>query len=135
MLYSIVLALIALSLLLGTIAFYRIYLSPNAKFPGPKLWAITRLPMAYNQFRGHLPYRISELHDKYGPVVRVAPFDISFITPDAWNDIYGKQPGKPQLAKDPYSFLRRPGEVNDLLFEPSDAEHGRMRYVARVHET
>ena len=59
--------------------------------------------------------------------MRVAPFDISFITAEAWNDIYGKQPAKPQLQRDPLSFLRRPEEVNDILFEPDDIEHGRMR--------
>ncbi|CZR65384.1 related to isotrichodermin C-15 hydroxylase (cytochrome P-450 monooxygenase CYP65A1) [Phialocephala subalpina] len=122
--------LAALSVLLGGISVYRLYLSPLAKFPGPKTWAISRLPMAYNLlWCGHLPYKIAELHEKYGPVVRLAPTEISFITPDAWTDIYGRSPGKPQLLKDPFSFLRRAGQWNDLLFEPDDVQHARMRRV------
>ncbi|KUJ21564.1 putative cytochrome P450 monooxygenase [Mollisia scopiformis] len=122
-----ILTLTALVIFLGTFSVYRLYLHPNSKFPGPKLWAISRVPMAYNLARGRLPYRIAELHDKYGPVVRVAPNDLSFITAEAWNDIYGKPVGRPQLAKDPVAFLRNPNDYADLLFEPDPTEHGRMR--------
>jgi cytochrome P450 len=37
---------------------------------------------------GELPYRVKNLHDKYGSVVRVAPDELSFIDPRAWKDIY-----------------------------------------------
>ena len=32
--------------------------------------------------------KIKDLHDIYGPVVRIAPNELSFISPKAWNDIY-----------------------------------------------
>ena len=36
--------------------------------------------------------RIKALHDIYGPVVRVAPNELSFIAPEAWKDIYYDKP-------------------------------------------
>ena len=36
--------------------------------------------------------KIKALYDIYGPVVRVAPNELSFITPEAWNDIYCDKP-------------------------------------------
>lgn len=32
--------------------------------------------------------KIKDLHDIYGLVVRIAPNELSFISPKAWNDIY-----------------------------------------------
>ncbi len=36
---------------------------------------------------------MAKLHDKYGPIVRVAPGELSFLNPDAWKDIYGHRTG------------------------------------------
>lgn len=36
-----------------------------------------------------------------GPIVRLSPNELSFNTPQAWEDIYGLRPGRPNLAKDP----------------------------------
>ena len=29
------------------------------------------------------------MHERYGPVVRLAPYEVSFIDEKAWSDIYG----------------------------------------------
>ena len=86
--------------------------------------------MAYNLLRGRLPYRISELHEQYGPVVRLAPAELSY-TDDAWNDIYAKPVGKPQLRKDLLQFLLPSTGYKGLLFEDNDIEHSRMRFVSK----
>lgn len=52
---------------------YNLCFHPLRKVPGPKLWAATLLPAYYNRIRGTAIFRIKELHDQYGPVVRVAP--------------------------------------------------------------
>jgi hypothetical protein len=51
-----------------TLAFYRLYLHPLAKFPGPKLAAITRYYEAYYDIvqNGQYTFRIAEMHKKYG---------------------------------------------------------------------
>jgi len=40
--------------------------------------------MTYNNIAGKLPFETAKLHDRYGPVVRVGPNDLSFISPEAW---------------------------------------------------
>ncbi len=114
-----------------SIALYRLFLSPLSHFPGPLLWSISRLPYAYHVYVGRIIYTIASLHDTYGPVVRVAPNEISFITPEAWNDIYGTfkgdAGGKSQMRKDPDLFFRPSEGSHDMTFELVDAEHARQR--------
>ncbi|KAG4423108.1 hypothetical protein IFR04_003745 [Cadophora malorum] len=116
-----------------SIALYRLFLSPLSHFPGPLLWSISRLPYAYHVYVGRIIYTIASLHDTYGPVVRVAPNEISFITPEAWNDIYGTfkgdAGGKSQMRKDPDLFFRPSEGSHDMTFELVDAEHARQRRV------
>lgn len=57
-------------------------------FPGPRLWACSRIPYVLSLQNGTLPMKIKDLHDIYGPVVRIAPNELSFISPTAWDDIY-----------------------------------------------
>jgi hypothetical protein len=47
---------------------YRLYLSPLAKFPGPKLAAATRWYEFYYEVvkRGKFQFHINDLHKKYG---------------------------------------------------------------------
>lgn len=58
---------LALSYLIG-LAFYRLLLHPLAKFPGPRLAAITRYYEAYYDVwkGGMYIFKIKEMHDKYG---------------------------------------------------------------------
>ena len=50
------------------VAFYRLYLSPLAKFPGPKLAAATYLYELYYDIvkRGKYTFKIRDLHAEYG---------------------------------------------------------------------
>jgi hypothetical protein len=41
----------------------------------------------HREVTGNQPTRFSELHEKYGPIVRTAPDELSYII-DAWQDIY-----------------------------------------------
>ncbi|KAI1503322.1 P450 monooxygenase No.1 [Biscogniauxia marginata] len=70
-------------------AFYQLLLSPLRSFPGPLLWKISLVPRAWALTRGVLPFRIAALHDRYGPIVRVAPNELSFRDANAWREIYG----------------------------------------------
>lgn len=62
--------------------------------------------------RGELPQKIAELHDRYGPVVRLAPTELSFINEGAWAPIYNKPVGKPQLRKDPSKYRFHTFEIH-----------------------
>jgi hypothetical protein len=108
---------------------YTAFLSPLSKYPGPKLWAISTIPYDLHLWRGDLPYKLAELHEKYGFVIRVTPNELSYIDEDAWNDIYGKFPGKPQLKKKPGNAPGPPRKRYGLLTTPNDVDHTRMRYI------
>ncbi|KAL1597930.1 hypothetical protein SLS60_008418 [Paraconiothyrium brasiliense] len=48
----------------------------------------------------HFPYEIKKLHAQYGEVVRIAPNELSFAAPVAWDDIYSNKDGaNPQAFK------------------------------------
>lgn len=50
------------------LAVYRLYLSPLAKIPGPKLAALTGFYEAYYEIclKGQFTFRLDELHERYG---------------------------------------------------------------------
>ena len=53
-----------------TLAIYRLYLHPLARFPGPKLAAVTRLYEGYYDLyqTGQYTFKIAKLHKQYGEV-------------------------------------------------------------------
>jgi hypothetical protein len=50
--------------------------------------------------KGELPHRIKAWHERYGPIVRVAPDELSFLDATAWRDIYPKNFIRPNEYKD-----------------------------------
>ena len=58
----------AAALYAAGLAIYRLFLSPLAKFPGPKLAALTRKYETYYEAYQNYEYvwKIKELHKKYG---------------------------------------------------------------------
>lgn len=111
------------------LSIYRLYFHPLAKFPGPKLNAISSLPSVYSLLRGRLPLDNKTLHDKYGSVVRVSPNELAFNSLGAWEDIYGfKKDGRQLMHKDPIHV----GSVDPLpgastLTMSDDINHARQR--------
>ncbi|KAI0671276.1 cytochrome P450 [Trametes maxima] len=77
-----------LVLALLSVTLYRLFLAPLARLPGPKVCALTRLPLMLREFSGGRRLWIHQLHLKYGPVVRIAPDEISFATREAVKEIY-----------------------------------------------
>lgn len=71
-------------------AVYRLYFSPIASFPGPKLAALTFWYEFYYDVvrRGRYTWKIAELHKKYGPIVRINPREIHIIDPDFIDELY-----------------------------------------------
>ena len=97
---------IALTCYFATGAVYRLYFSPISHFPGPKLaastfWYITA-PQSISNFRtdlmyryefyydvvlrGQYTFRLRRLHEKYGPIIRINPYELH-ISDSAY---YGK---------------------------------------------
>ncbi|KAF7195683.1 Cytochrome P450 monooxygenase [Pseudocercospora fuligena] len=74
-----------------------LFYHPLRSYPGPKLWAISRVPWHYYNIRGDLARKILDLHETYGPTVRIAPDELSYTSSQAWRKIYGQS--KPEFMK------------------------------------
>ncbi|KJA28231.1 hypothetical protein HYPSUDRAFT_809867 [Hypholoma sublateritium FD-334 SS-4] len=69
----------------------RLYQHPLSKYPGPGLAALTLWYKAYFDIvkDGGWVEHLEGLHEIYGPVIRIAPNELHFSDPSAYNDIYG----------------------------------------------
>ncbi|CAI6332382.1 unnamed protein product [Periconia digitata] len=56
---------------------YAVTLHPLAKVPGPFWAAVTRLWYMHKIYQGHFDVVQRDLHKKYGPVVRIAPNEVT----------------------------------------------------------
>lgn len=74
-------------LLLGLYVFKRLS-SPLAKIPGPWYTNFTSFSLKYHEFTATRRLFVHHLHKKYGPVVRLAPNEVSFVTLEAIREIY-----------------------------------------------
>ncbi|EUC35669.1 hypothetical protein COCCADRAFT_90374 [Bipolaris zeicola 26-R-13] len=72
---------------------FSLFISPLAKIPGSKAFAFSRWRLALEDFRGTRTHTIHALHNKYGPVVRLGPSEVSFNTTSALRTIYGAGSG------------------------------------------
>ena len=65
-------------------AFWRLYLSPVAKFPGRKLAALTFwYEFYYDVIKGGAyVYEIEKMHKEFGPIVRINPYELSIHDTD-----------------------------------------------------
>ena len=106
--------------------FHNVYLHPLARFPGPKLYAASSIPVALAQLRGTFHHFTQAAHQRYGAVVRISPNELSFISAAAWSDIYARRDGNPPLPRDKTFF-------NEMLVDPNtltmadDQNHARLR--------
>ena len=106
-----------------TRAVYNIYFHQLSRFPGPKLAAISQTPIAKELWTGNIHIWLRDLHITYASdVVRVSPNELSFISPQAWKDIYSTRQGHPGFPKDPVPF----GGKNSIL-TANNPDHSRMR--------
>ncbi|KAI0400811.1 cytochrome P450 monooxygenase-like protein [Xylaria palmicola] len=81
-------------------AIYLIYFHPLAKYPGPKLGAVSDLWWVLGLSTQRLPFLVADLHKKHGDVVRIGPNELSFATLEAFQDIHGHvSKGKTRFLK------------------------------------
>lgn len=84
--------------------------------------------MSYAASTGQLPYKVLKLHRKYGTAVRIGPNDLAFAEPQAWQDIYGLQPGRVQNKKNVLAYPAHDtaSDFKGILFG-TDANHAKAR--------
>lgn len=101
-------------------ATWNLFFHPLRHLPGPKLWIAFPFLRHLAGIRGTFDQSMREFHNKYGEVVRFTPHEVSFITAQAWRDIYGH--GHRQLPK----ALNSGSNTSDIL-AANDADHSRYR--------
>lgn len=82
-------------------AVYAITLHPLARYPGPKLAAISRIPWWYQAIRGDQISWMLHLHEEYGSVVRFSPNDLSYVDHggEAWKAVHSHTKGTVEFPK------------------------------------
>lgn len=87
----IILVLLAFLLYLGALACYRMYFHPISHIPGPKLAAFTYWYQSYYDLwphSGRFLWKTIDLHEKYGPIIRVAPNEVQIKDSEFYSEIY-----------------------------------------------
>ncbi|RDW58232.1 cytochrome P450-14 [Coleophoma cylindrospora] len=81
---------------------YRLYFSPIAKFPGPRLAAATLWYEFYYDVvqTGQYTFKIQQLHKEYGPIVRISPFELHIDDPEYYEVLYSRS-----SPRDKYEFF------------------------------
>ncbi|GME24115.1 cytochrome p450 [Neofusicoccum parvum] len=68
-------------------------------------------------------------HERHGAVVRLSPTELSYISSDAWNDIYARHDGNAALPKEPAFHAAPPDAPRGLVLAIDGPSHARQRRV------
>ncbi|KAG9232265.1 cytochrome P450 [Amylocarpus encephaloides] len=119
-----VLAVVTVSLYLFSTVVYRLYFSPLAKFPGPRLAAATLMYEAYYDVvkQGQYTFKIKELHKKYGPIVRISPYELHVDDPEFYDELMSRT-----SPRDKYKYYVDQFGIPKSSFSTIDHRLHRMR--------
>ncbi|KAI1738863.1 cytochrome P450 [Xylaria scruposa] len=110
---------------------YQCVFSPLAAFPGPLAAKLSKGWRAYVSYRGRWHRDLLDLHQRYGPVVRIGPNELSIGDPDAFLQIYRVNGAYPKSAC--YSVVQG-SRPFDLAGERNEKIHSaQRRLVARAY--
>lgn len=115
----------AFILYLFALAVYRLHFHPLAKFPGPKIAALTVWYEFYFDGikRGRYTFRIQRMHQKYGPIVRISPNELHVNDPSFIDELYAGG-GK---RRDKYAYFSAQFGIPDSVFGTQDHDLHRLR--------
>jgi hypothetical protein len=102
-----------------------------AKIPGPWTFAFTKWRLAYEDWKGTRSEKIKQLHDEYGPVVRIGPNELSFNSVSALKTIYGAGSGFERT--DFYDMFDVYGKKNLFTFYSSKEHAERKKLLAHAY--
>ncbi|KAB5578026.1 cytochrome P450 [Coniochaeta sp. 2T2.1] len=112
-----------------TRAAYKRYASPLRKYPGPFLASFSRLWKVISTASGRTHLQHIELHRKYGPVVRIAPNEVSIASPEAARNLLSAGKG---FHKTDFYGVFPPPENPDIFTEVREDVHAQKKRVANV---
>ncbi|KAI1396672.1 putative cytochrome P450 [Hypoxylon fuscum] len=99
---------------------YSVLSSPLAKLPGPWYTKWTETVVKYNVIKGRRPKWVHSLHERYGPIVRISPREVSVQDPSATQQMYAV---KGEFLKSPWYKDLIPGLDN--VFSTIDVNYHR----------
>ena len=128
----------------ASIAFYRLYLHPLAKFPGPPLAVISFWYEFYYDvvLSGRYTWKVEELHEQYGrlsfilagelfnnehclgPIIRINPYELHVRDPNAYDKIY---PGASAGKRDKWHWSAKMFAVPNSMVATLPHDHHRLR--------
>lgn len=125
--------------------YYRLYLSPIAHIPGPKLAAITRLyvspssdltPLTLPRYEayydlylgGKYTFKIIQLHKQYGPIIRISPYEVHVSDPDFYDTVYASSASGHR--RDKYDWFTKSFGMDDSVFATHQHDLHRVRRSA-----
>ncbi|KAK1836967.1 cytochrome P450 CYP542B3 [Podospora conica] len=87
-------------------ALWRLYLSPIAHIPGPRLAALTWWYEFYYDIvlGGQYVFKMVDLHKQYGPIIRINPYEVHIRDPDFFTRLY---PTSKNHRRDRWPFFTR----------------------------
>ncbi|TGJ79516.1 hypothetical protein E0Z10_g9253 [Xylaria hypoxylon] len=124
---------VLVTLVAGTFAYviYQCVFSSLAVFPGPLLAKLSKGWRAYVTYRGRWHRDLVALHQRYGPVVRIGPNELSVCDPEAFLQIYRVNGAYSKSAS--YSVVKG-SRPFDLAGERNEKLHSaQRRLVARAY--
>lgn len=110
--------------LYGSLLVYRILLHPLNKFPGPVGYRMSSVRLSSQLFKRDAFRHFQNLHNRYGPFVRVGPSELSIAHPEGVNVIYGQGS---KCTKAAWYDLTKP--ITSLQTYREKALHDRRRRV------
>ncbi|KAL7266848.1 hypothetical protein RUND412_010587, partial [Rhizina undulata] len=113
------------AVLVGCQFLYNVLFSPLRSIPGPWMGARTIFYLKYFTIKGRKAKKIHQLHEKYGPVVRVAPDIVSISHLPSVREIYSASMASKFPKSDWYQRFV-PGEPNSFSMTKA-AEHRQRR--------
>ncbi|KAH6886986.1 cytochrome P450 [Thelonectria olida] len=120
------LALIAVLVYVVGTCVYRLYFSPLAKFPGPKIAALTTWYNGYHDLvrGGQYVWVIEEMHQKYGPIVRTRPDTLHVNDPAFMEQLYSQSPKR---RRERYRTILQTLQAPGSILATKDHDHHRRR--------
>lgn len=106
---------------------YNAWVHPLRRYPGPILWRAFRIPYVVSTHKGQLHKRLQDFHTIYGPVVRIAPDELSYADSRAWKDIYTNRPGHQLFRKNKTWFKKQSPDDPLSIMSFDEGAHSRFR--------
>ncbi|USW54197.1 Putative cytochrome P450 [Septoria linicola] len=78
----------------------RLFLSPLANIPGPKLAAATGWVETYYDVwqGGQFIFKLKEWHRTYGPIIRITPWEVHVLDPEFFDEMYSAKSKHSKIA-------------------------------------